>query len=273
MLKTTMSFKSYQKILKGIKRQKTNVVQDSFLVSGMLTLGTMLLLTGLLNTQGLRNVAVSESQNFDLAVAVFAALIGTALTIWWLISFLLALVLARQPQAWVSVSWLVPLIPGSFARLATVLIGLNLTVLPAAQAWSEAEPNPPTVVQVLPAPADPSNPSEKKPPAEQHWYPAAKHLARVEPSTTAWTPRRPAALPGLFIVTPRRTVAADRERVQVVRPGESLWAVAQRVLGPLANDEEIAREWPRWYLANQEAIGPNPNLVLPGQLLQPPQKK
>ena len=56
-----------------------------------------------------------------------------------------------------------------------------------------------------------------------------------------------------------------------MRRGDSLWAIAARHLGPGATDAEVAEEWPRWYAANRAVIGPDPDLVLPGQVLRAPE--
>ena len=56
----------------------------------------------------------------------------------------------------------------------------------------------------------------------------------------------------------------------VVRRGDSLWDLAARHFGPNASAADIAAEWPRWYAANREVIGPDPDLLLPGERLVPP---
>jgi nucleoid-associated protein YgaU len=56
----------------------------------------------------------------------------------------------------------------------------------------------------------------------------------------------------------------------VVRRGDSLWDLAARHLGPDASAADIAAEWPRWYAANRHVIGPDPDLLLPGERLVPP---
>jgi nucleoid-associated protein YgaU len=56
----------------------------------------------------------------------------------------------------------------------------------------------------------------------------------------------------------------------VVKAGESLWSIAAAELGPNATTEAIAGRWPQWYEANRQLIGPNPNLIVPGQVLNPP---
>jgi nucleoid-associated protein YgaU len=59
-------------------------------------------------------------------------------------------------------------------------------------------------------------------------------------------------------------------RDYVVRPGDTLWDIAARHLGPNASNADIARAWPRWYAANRVSIGANPQLIHPGLVLQPP---
>ncbi len=55
-----------------------------------------------------------------------------------------------------------------------------------------------------------------------------------------------------------------------VRPGDSLWSLAAEHLGPAAPDPAVDRLWRRWYAANRAVVGPEPDLLLPGQLLRPP---
>lgn len=89
-----------------------------------------------------------------------------------------------------------------------------------------------------------------------------------------WTPTEPEA-PACadpqppVLGTPTRTTA-DLPDV-VVRRGDTLWAVAARDLPVDATDAEIAVEWPRWYRANREAIGPDPDRLLVGLRLRAPQ--
>lgn len=56
----------------------------------------------------------------------------------------------------------------------------------------------------------------------------------------------------------------------VVLPGDALWAIAARQLGPTATDQQIAQEWPRWWSANRAVIGDNPAIIRAGQRLIPP---
>ena len=55
-----------------------------------------------------------------------------------------------------------------------------------------------------------------------------------------------------------------------VRPGDSLWAIAERRLGPRATVLDLVDYWHRTYDRNAQVIGPDPDLILPGQLLDLP---
>lgn len=64
---------------------------------------------------------------------------------------------------------------------------------------------------------------------------------------------------------------APREIRHVVTRGESLWSIAAAHLPSSASDREIAHAWPRWYAVNKDVIGPDPDLILPGQVLRAPE--
>ncbi len=73
-----------------------------------------------------------------------------------------------------------------------------------------------------------------------------------------------------LLLSGSRPGAADSTETVTVRRGDTLWDLAARHLGAGATDGEIAAEWPRWYAANQETVGADPDLLLPGQQLAPP---
>lgn len=58
----------------------------------------------------------------------------------------------------------------------------------------------------------------------------------------------------------------------VVRPGDSLWAIACRHLrattGSEPDDARVEATWRAIYDANRSLIGPDPNLIHPGQRLE-----
>lgn len=90
-----------------------------------------------------------------------------------------------------------------------------------------------------------------------------------------WTPAapppapRPAPSPELLTTTPRQASAPEQDEV-VVRRGDTLWDLAARTLPATATDAEIATEWPRWYAANVDVVGSDPDLLVPGQRLRVP---
>lgn len=55
-----------------------------------------------------------------------------------------------------------------------------------------------------------------------------------------------------------------------VRRGDTLWSIVADRLGGSATIEQVAQAWPAWYAANRDVIGPDPDLILPGQQLHPP---
>jgi len=57
----------------------------------------------------------------------------------------------------------------------------------------------------------------------------------------------------------------------VVRPGDSLWSL-MAAADPGATDAQIAVRWPRWYAGNRQLIGSDPDLLMPGTVLDPPRQ-
>jgi nucleoid-associated protein YgaU len=62
----------------------------------------------------------------------------------------------------------------------------------------------------------------------------------------------------------------DPARVHVVRPGDSLWDIAATDLGGRPDADRVAAHWHRIYRLNQAHIGPDPDLIHPGQRLRMP---
>jgi hypothetical protein len=81
--------------------------------------------------------------------------------------------------------------------------------------------------------------------------PCANASAERHPLTLDWPARKP-------------------RKILVVREGDSLWSVTAAELGTGASELEVASRWPEWFTANRALIGPNPELIYPGQILQPP---
>ncbi len=66
--------------------------------------------------------------------------------------------------------------------------------------------------------------------------------------------------PSVAVATPRR------DRVHVVRPGDSLWSIAAAEAGT----GDIGTRWRTIWAANQDTIGSDPDLIIPGQQLRIP---
>lgn len=60
------------------------------------------------------------------------------------------------------------------------------------------------------------------------------------------------------------------DHVVVVRPGDTLWSIARTRLGSHADVPATARACDRWYQANRDVIGDDPDLIQPGQRLAAP---
>jgi nucleoid-associated protein YgaU len=76
-------------------------------------------------------------------------------------------------------------------------------------------------------------------------------------------------------VTAARLVEPVRASAQVtvvIRPGDTLWAIAAAHLPGTPGDAAIAAAWPVWFGANAAAIGDNPDLIHPGTRLSVPQQ-
>jgi hypothetical protein len=132
-----------------------------------------------------------------------------------------------------------------------------------------------------------------QPPASPARPPAAVHTATpsaaVHPPTTSSpavppvtatppppSPRPPSATPArpTPAAVPPAARPASVAEVVVVQPGDTLWSLAEVSLRRSGTasppDRQVAQAWPRWWAANREAIGDDPDLLLPGTVLCPP---
>lgn len=83
----------------------------------------------------------------------------------------------------------------------------------------------------------------------------------------------PTPLPDLDRPAPLRPAhkpASRSKQPVVVRSGDSLWSITARWLGPGASDAAVAARWRSWYATNRTVVGPDPDVLRPGQVLSPP---
>jgi nucleoid-associated protein YgaU len=134
-------------------------------------------------------------------------------------------------------------LPAGARRGAAVVLGLGLgvagplaaTVLPVVAVASAAVPDWPVVT------------AEGEPPASVPDWPSD--------AVPDWPPAPPAG-------------------AHVVVRGDCLWSIAAdhllHQLGREPTDTEVSTAVRSWWVANAAVIGPDPDLVLPGQVLRPP---
>ena len=90
------------------------------------------------------------------------------------------------------------------------------------------------------------------------------------PTTPRGAPALVQAAPAVHLVTGTGSRSGTPDDEVVVRRGDTLWHLAARALGPSAAAAEIAAEWPRWWRANRDVIGADPDLLVPGTRLRAP---
>lgn len=162
------------------------------------------------------------------------AVAGLAATAWlWLLTVLVvADVLRGRPGG--------RGVPAAVRR--AVLAACGLTLVGAAAA---------------PACADPGHRLPRSP------APAASALVGLP------LPDRPSAAAALRAHRPR--VGPEHpDRAVTVVAGDTLWDLARAELGPGATDADVTARWRATYAANRDVIGPEADLILPGQRLTLP---
>lgn len=234
------------------------------------------------------------------AVALLAACLGLLLLLWLALG-VLATVLSLLPGRVGAAARRIAdrLAPALSRRLAAVIVGASLggalapgtalagRIVPRAVVTTAASPN--FAPEAPEAPAAPAAPAFAAATGGPGWGPAVEPVpdrvtaparvtapdgvaARSAAPAPGWVPDRPLVRrqpsPRLVATSPPRE---ERPGV-VVRRGDTLWAIARQHLGPGATDAEVAQEWPRWHRANQAVIGPDPDRLLPGMVLQAPSR-
>ncbi|NMR29908.1 LysM peptidoglycan-binding domain-containing protein [Crystallibacter degradans] len=196
-------------------------------------------------------------------LASSSALIGLVIVAWWLVGIVCAVVGAVLERAGharlAAVSYSCS--PAFMKRLATAVIGLNLLAAPVAANAAAPVTGTDTVSQSAALQNSAVSPYFRMAPASA----SAGESQSVSP---LWKPTAPPVSPGLIA----RPISQTNEESQAVtvEHGDTLWDIAAKDLGKFATDTEIAAHWPRWYSANKDVIGPDPAVLLPGQVLLAP---
>lgn len=262
---------------------------------------------GLLGSLGLlalalmcwRTIAVARpvgqlGEHLEVSLALHLVVLGAAgLTSLWLAAILLIGSAATMPGRLLAPLRAVAhgLAPRLAPRLAAALVTATVSLVPLGTANAQ-EPAPVDSAAVVapvaggvgeasqalvsgsPAPESGTQTPEsgrlapESGPLAPESGPLASESAPQAPEP-GWAPTAPPNRqdPGSISLVSRGGAGPDSV---VVRAGDTLWDVAARHLGPDADPSEIAAAWPRWHEANRAAIGPDPDLILPGTELVPP---
>jgi nucleoid-associated protein YgaU len=149
-------------------------------------------------------------------------------------------------------------LPAGARRAAALTLGLGLGV---------AGPLLGTAVQLVAVPAA-AAPTAPVPDWPGHPDPAAPGPAAIPPAVPDWP-----VPPGAGAPAPVPDWPADSH---VVLRGDCLWHIAagrlQQGLGRPPTDAEVAHDVRAWWTANAHVIGPDPDVLLPGQVLRPPDR-
>lgn len=208
----------------------------------------------------------------DTAIAEVAAMFLWLVAAWLGVG-LAAMLLARLPGVLGRACGAASrrLLPATLRRLVAGSVGASVLLAPASAAVAAPAAAVAASAAAVAAPAAgqpdaAATPATRLPIAERVLPPPAWPVGTVgghapaKPRTSQHT-RPPEDQPPDHL---------PRARAVRVRPGDSLWLIAARRLGPSAGPAQIAAAWPRWYRANRATIGDDPALIMPGQVLTPP---
>ena len=88
------------------------------------------------------------------------------------------------------------------------------------------------------------------------------------PASADTTGPRPDLLSGLPLPERAEGPAHPHRHDVVVRPGDTLWAIAGSDLPTDATDRQVSDRWHAIYRRNRGVVGPDPDLIRPGQVLR-----
>lgn len=194
---------------------------------------------------------------FEELIVALAAVSAIASLAWlWLTSSVLLL------GAAVGRIWSLPGCPAPLRRVLLVACGVALANGFAAAHADTGRDDPGRVDQAVHGPGLSGLFSELPLPdrAESFRGPRREPGPRPESRTTEPRTSQPRT---------SQPSAAGRGPV-TVRAGDTLWGIVARQLPGGASDARIAAAVDSWHRRNRAVIGPDPDLILPGQRLAPP---
>lgn len=256
-------------------------------------LGVVLAFAGLATTaptpSRARRELFAPTADGDPTAPVVAAvsLLAWLLAAWLLATVVLALA-AHLPgtggrAASLAVRGVAPL---AVRRAVEVALGLTvatgaLGATAAAASSGSGLPAPPVAAVSTP----PAEPDGGTPPVDLDWPatgepPAAQPQPAATPTDVAVV-RVGEAAPPVHDAVPDAVRGAPLpsgtgvEQV-VVQRGDTLWDLAESALarqsGHDPSNAQVAAAWPQWWAANRAAVGADPDLLLPGTTLRPPDR-
>lgn len=224
--------------------------------------------TGQLDALGKGRVTVDE-------IVGVAALIGAWALLAWLCTAILLSAAATVPGRYGAVAgrYAAAVSPRLLRRLVAVLAGTAIVSGAAPALAAQGAPVAETSHAVTAVRTEPVAVTEHRV-MHARWR-TGHEAAAVRPGGGSAATAPALGRLGSRVVIADQTPLPSLDRpasatTVVVVPGDCLWTIAARHLGPGATNVDIATEWRRWYDANREVIGADPDLILPGQRLTPP---
>lgn len=201
------------------------------------------------------------------------------------------LVAARLPGAlgqacrWAAIQ----ISPAYLVRLLGMAAGSGLGLVLATPAAFAGGPATSAVTPPTYAVAPPATPGNLSWPAPMMTHPAAgppREPHPASPASSRWCPLGPAGALGSAdrpvgptqrwpsFDWPAGNAAqfelAGARKIVVVASGDTLWQIAATHLPSGSSPAQVALAWPSWWAANRVVVGPDPNLIRPGERLRAP---
>jgi len=261
-------------------RPRQSVRADAAMAAMILLLGVFLAATGNSLVQRWHSASArQQSLSFEDQLGMAANTAGLIVITWWVMSLAIAVAAGlldrfgrtRAAAATGRFS------PAFMRRLVLASVGLQLLAAPLATAATPDDASGPVRPAPLATAVSAAVSAAWMPSAARTPEPAAVPVpvpvpvphsqAGASAVDPRWKPLSPIVDAGPLTARHLHTRESPGAREVTVRSGDSLWSIAAAALGPLASDADIAREWPRLYAGNRDAIGANPHFLRPGQVL------